>query len=182
MTVLVFNDGGVGSRLVFKMVCHHLGDLVPEDAVWSSSTYYGTKSPDRKLTAKELLSIICPHIFVGHARVIVNLKRGHQTSLEPTKIEGFAGMLCGKLERAHLLKLAQIIRHKRQRIRGACRIAEMSIYDCIPDSAKSIEQCQDEIAFCDSFVRQHVLYRMVSSSTRVSPARNLEKSIAADLV
>ncbi len=184
MTVLVFNDGGIGSRAVHKMVCDHLGDLIPEDAVWGSSTYYGTKSPDRKLTAKELLSIICPHIFVGHARVIVNLKTRRQTSLEPIKIGSFAGMLCGRLERAHLLKLAQIVRRKRQKIGRVGRILQMSIYDCIPDSSKSIEQCQDEIAFCDGFIRQYVSFRVVSSSSmRVNPAGKVEpeKSTAADL-
>jgi hypothetical protein len=87
MTVFVFKEQGMGSRFIYQSVCDCLTDPLQEDAVWSSSTYYTTKSPDRKLTAKEFLSIICPHIFVRNAPVIVKLKKEDQASAELTKIE-----------------------------------------------------------------------------------------------
>jgi hypothetical protein len=184
MAVFVFRDQGTGSRIVHRSVCNCLTDPLPEDAVWSSSTYYGTKSPNCKLTAKEFLSIICPHIFVGEPPIIVKLKSENNASSELTKIDGFVGVLCGKLEKTQLLKLVQIIRRKRQEIGNAGRVSKLSIYDCIPDSGKSVEQCQSEITFCDNFIKQHVVYRMNQSPMWLyhSMRVDLEKSSVIELV
>jgi hypothetical protein len=164
MTILVFEDRGVGSRGVYQTLCAYLSDPPQKDAVWSSSTYYGTKSPERKLTTKEFLSIICPHIFVGIAPIIVNAGSEIDAPSELTQIAGFAGMLRGKLRRAELTELVRIIRGKRQKIGGSDRVLDLSIYDCIPDTLKSVEERQKQITFCDNFFKRHVLHRMDRSS------------------
>ncbi len=159
MTVYVFRNLGMGSRLV----CQSLGDLfadpIKECSVWNYSTYYDTKSPDYKLTNKEALSILGPHIFVGDAPIFVRPQKEFRFEIELKKIEGFVGLLRGKLEREQLIRLARIVRRRREKVGKASKeILKLSIYDCIVDDEKSFELSESEASFCDQFIGRHVSY------------------------
>ncbi len=159
MAVYVFKSNGNGSRFVCESLRNLIANEICECSVWNYSTYYGTKSPGYKLTVKESLSIVCPHIFVGESPILVSIKKETQASAQLEKIEGFRGMICGKLERPEMSGLVEIIREKRRRL-GSKNIdmLMLSIYDCIADAEKSLEQCQNEITLCDHFIEQHVVY------------------------
>jgi hypothetical protein len=74
------------------------------------------------------------------------------------KIEGFAGLLRGKLAREHVLRLVRIIRRKREKLGAKKNILELSIYDCIADDGEAFGLYREEIDFCDKFIDQHVMF------------------------
>jgi hypothetical protein len=158
MTIYVFKNLGMGSRLVYEALGRLFDEPVQECSVWNYSTYYGTKTPDYKLTRKEALSIVCPHIFVGDDPICVQPRKAPGFEIEIKRIEGFAGMLRGKLEREQLIKLAHIIRQKRAKLKAKNDILQLSIYDCIADNEKSFELYIKEMNFCDDFIERHVVY------------------------
>jgi hypothetical protein len=159
MIVYVFKSNGRGSRFVYESIRSLVASEIHECSVWSYSTYYGTKSPGYKLTVKESLSIICPHVFVGDSPILVSLKKETQASAELKKIEGFRGMICGRVAKPEMSALVEIIRAKRRKL-GSTNVdmLMLSIYDCISDAEKSLEQCRNEITLCDRFIKQHVMY------------------------
>lgn len=169
MTVYIFRNRGRGSRSVQHSLGGVFADPDHECVVWNFSTYYGTKSPAYKLTSKEALSIIGPHIFVGDAPIFVKplKKAGFDDEME--KIEGFAGMLRGKLDREHMLRLVGIVRRKREKMRAGKNILELSIYDCIADGEQAFGLYAEDIAFCDTFIERHVVVSKERAGRRAAP-------------
>ncbi|WP_442756116.1 hypothetical protein ACNHKD_05715 [Methylocystis sp. JAN1] len=159
MAVYIFRNGGTGSRSVYHSLRNFFDDPARQCSIWNFSTYYSTKSPDYKLTKKEALSIFCPHFFVGDAPILVMPREEFNFEIELRNINGFAGMLRGKLEKEHMIRLVKLVRQKREKLRKInSDILKLSIYDCIADDEKSLELYQDEINFCDQFIKRHVVY------------------------
>jgi hypothetical protein len=168
MTVYIFQNHGIGSRSIQQSLGRVLADRAQDCAVWNFSTYYGTKSPDYKLTSKESLSIVCPHIFVGAAPIFVKPLGCLRSESEMEKIDGFAGMLREKPNREDLLRLVRIVRRKREKLRAGKDILELSIYDCIADNEKAFELYADEIELCDKFFARYVIFSTDSTGRRAS--------------
>jgi hypothetical protein len=168
MTVYIFENRGIGARSLQQALGRAFADRVCDWAIWSFSTYYGTKSPDYKLTNKELLSIILPHIFVGCAPIFVKPSGSFRSENEIEKIDGLVGMFRGKPEREHFLRLARIVRRKRERVKAGENMLELTIYDCIADGEEAFDQCGDEIELCDKFFARYVTFSTAKASQRVS--------------
>lgn len=159
MTVYVFRNLGRGSRFVCQSLANLFVDPIKDCAVWNYSTYYNTKSPQYKLTNKEALSIFCPHIFVGVAPIFVKPRKEISLEIELKKIEGFAGLIHGKLKREQLIKLARIVRRGREKLEKTSKdILTLSIYDCIMDDENAFGLQESETSFCDQFIGTHVSY------------------------
>jgi hypothetical protein len=158
MTVYIFRNRGITSKPLQQSLAEVSSGAVTDFAVWNFSTYYGTKSPDYKLTSKEALSILCPHIFVGVAPIFVKPQRKTIFESEIEGIEGFAGLLRGKPAREHILRLVRIVRRKREKLKANKNILELSIYDCIADDGESFDRYREEVDFCDRFIDQHVIF------------------------
>jgi hypothetical protein len=158
MTVYIFRNRGLTSKPLQQSLAEVFSGSVNDFTVWNFSTYYGTKSPDYKLTSKEALSIFCPHIFLGAAPIFVKPPRKAIFESEIEKIDGFAGLLHGKLAREHVLRLVRIVRRKREKLKANKSILELSIYDCIADDGEAFSLYREEIVFCDRFIAQHVLF------------------------
>lgn len=158
MTVYIFRNRGITSKPLQQSLAEVFPGSVNDLMVWNFSTYYGTKSPDYKLTSKEALSIFCPHIFTGAAPIFVKPPRNAVSENQIEKIEGFAGLLHGKLVREHVLRLVRIVRRKREKLGARKNILELSIYDCIADDGEAFGLYREEIDFCDNFIDQHVMF------------------------
>jgi hypothetical protein len=157
MTVYIFESRGIGARSIQQSLDLVFAERVFDWAVWSFSTYYGTKSPDYKLTSKELLSIIFPHIFVGSSPIFVKPLQSFRKEAEMVKIDGLVGMLSGKPDRDHLLRLARLVKRKRENLKAGKDILELNIYDCIADKEETFDQYAEEIELCDKFIAQYVV-------------------------
>jgi hypothetical protein len=158
MTVYIFRNRGITSKPLQQSLAEFLPASANDFTVWNFSTYYGTKSPDYKLTSKEALSIFCPHIFVGAAPIFVKPPRKTIFESEIEKIDGFAGLLHGKLAREHILRLVRIVRRKREKLKATKNILELSIYDCIADDGEAFGLYREDIDFCDKFIDGHVIF------------------------
>jgi hypothetical protein len=158
MTVYIFRNRGITSEPLQQSLAEVFSGSVNDFTVWNFSTYYGTKSPDNKLTSKEALSIFCPHIFVGAAPIFVKPQRKSILESEIEGIEGFVGLLRGKPAREHILRLVRIVRRKREKLKANKNILELSIYDCIADDGEAFGLYREEIDFCDRFIDQHVIF------------------------
>jgi hypothetical protein len=158
MTVYIFRKRRISSTPLQLSLANVFSQSARDFTVWNFSTYYGTKSPDYKLTSKEALSIFCPHIFVGAAPICVKPPRKTSLEGEMEKIEGFAGLLRGKIDREHMLRLVRIVRRKREKLRATGNILELSVYDCIADGEKTFGLYAEESDFCDKFIERHVVF------------------------
>lgn len=158
MTVYIFRNRGITSKPLQQSLAEAFSGSINDFMIWNFSTYYGTKSPDYKLTSKEALSIFCPHIFTGAAPIFVKPPRNAGTENWIEKIEGFAGLLHGKLAREHVLRLVRIVRRKREKLRAEKDILELSIYDCIADDGEAFGLYREEVDFCDTFIDHHVIF------------------------
>jgi hypothetical protein len=169
MTVYIFRNRGITSKPLQQSLAEVFSGSVADFVVWNFSTYYGTKSPDYKLTSKEALSIICPHIFTGAAPIFVKPQRKTIFENKIEGIEGFAGLLRGKLAREHILRLVRIVRRKREKLKANKNILELSIYDCIADDGEAFGLYREEIDFCDWFIDQHVIFAAARTGRLCSP-------------
>ncbi len=156
MTVYVFKNRGMGSNLLRQSLSNVFAYPMEKCAIWNFSTYYNTKSPDYKLTNKELLSILCPHIFVGDDPIFVRIENEHDFGAQLMKLNGFVGMLHGKLEKKQRIELARIIRRRKERL--GKNILKLSIYECIAEQENSSALQENEVNFCDQFIARHVFY------------------------
>lgn len=109
---------------------------------WSSSTYYGTKTPINKLTNVEMLSIVIPHIFNGQVFIIISRRKIFDFLLKktPAVLNECYGIISNDITKDELIHCVELVRKHRKAGNPIKETGYLDLIDLAVDKNYEYEQ------------------------------------------